>query len=418
MKAEGVSVRRILIGFGVFVLVVCAGFGAIAWHPAIAPADPTPPDPALARRGAVLAAIGDCAVCHSAEHGTPYAGGRPLPTPFGTIYSTNITPDAQTGIGRWSLAAFTRAMREGVDRAGNNLYPALPYEHFTLLSDDDIGALYAYLMARPAVAAQATPNKLPFPLNLRPLLAGWNLLFLDDRRYAPDAAHDAEWNRGAYLTEGVAHCGACHTPRNAAGAEERGQRFAGGKAEGWIAPALAGAPWTVAALDTYLRTGAAPQHGAAAGPMAPVWWNLARVPDADVHAIATYVASFAGPAPAPPREDAAAAANLPGAAAFAGACSSCHGPAAPMMQAGAASLAYSASVQSGDPANVVRVILWGIRPEQYRAGPQMPGYSSILTDAQVADVAAYLRARYAPGRPAWTDLPQQVHHVRSEGGAT
>ncbi len=410
--------RRLLIGLGVCVVAVCAAATSIMWHPAIAPVSPAPPDPVLVRQGVVLAAIGDCAVCHSAEHGTPYAGGRPLPTPFGTIYSTNITPDAATGIGRWSLAAFTRAMREGVDRAGNNLYPALPYDHFTHMSDGDIAALYAYLMSRPALAAQAPANKLPFPLNLRPILAGWNLLFLDDSRFRPDPAHDAEWNRGAYLTDAVAHCGACHTPRNVAQAEETDRRFQGGKAEGWIAPALAGAPWTVDALDTYLRTGAQAQHGAAAGPMAPVWWNLARVPDADVHAIATYVASFAGPAAAPPQEDVAATAGLPGASIFAGACSSCHGPAAPMMQAGAASLAYSGAVLADDPANVLRVILWGIRPEQYRAGPQMPGYTTILTDEQVADAAAYLRARYAPGRPAWTKLVEQAHRLRGEGNGS
>ncbi len=410
--------RRVLIVLGACVLGLCAAATAVAWHPAIAPITPSAPDPVLARQGAVLAAIGDCAVCHSAEHGAAYAGGRPLPTPFGTIYSTNITPDAQTGIGRWSLAAFTRAMREGVDRAGNNLYPALPYTHFTRMPDGDIAALYAYLMARPSVAYQPPPTRLPFPLNLRPLLAGWNLLYLDARRFTPDPAQDAEWNRGAYLADGVAHCGACHTPRNAVGAEETGRRYQGGVAEGWAAPALAGAPWTVEALDTYLRTGAQGQHGAAAGPMAPVWWNLARVPDADVHAIATYVASFAGPAPAAPRQDAVAAAGLPGAESFAGACAACHGPAAPMMQAGAASLGYSASVQADDPGNVLRVILGGIRPETFRAGPQMPGYGTILTDAQVAAVAAYVRARYAPGRPAWTGLAERVPRLRGEGNGS
>ena len=407
---------RRLLALVFTVLVLCGGAAAIAWHPAIAPISPTPPDPALVRRGAVLATIGDCAVCHTAEHGAAYAGGRPLLTPFGTIYVTNITPDEQTGIGKWSLAAFTRAMRRGIDRAGNNLYPALPYDHFTHMTDDDVAALYAYFMARPATANQAPPNKLPFPLNLRPLLAGWNLLFLDDSRLVPDTSKSAEWNRGAYLVEAVAHCGACHTPRNVAGAEQTGHRFEGGKAEGWTAPALAGAPWTADSLYTYLRTGAAPEHGAAAGPMAAVWWNLARAPDADVHAIATYIASFAGPAPAPPHEDATAAANLPGAAIYAGACDACHGPAAPMMQAGAASLAYSASVQADDPGNALRVIVRGIKPEQFRAGPQMPAYASILTDAQIADVAAYLRARYAPGRPAWTGLAGQVQHIRGEGG--
>ena len=409
---------RTALAAAAFVLALCGAGAAIAWHPAIPPAHPPAADPALIHQGAVLAAIGDCAVCHTAEHGAAYAGGRPLATPFGTIYVTNITPDAKTGIGSWSLAAFTRAMRRGIDREGNNLYPALPYDHFTRMSDDDIGALYAYLMARPAVANQAPADHLPFPFNLRPLLAGWNLLFLDDRRFQPDPAKDAEWNRGAYLVEAVAHCGACHTPRNLVGAEQTGQRFAGGKAEGWTAPALAGAPWTTDALYTYLRTGTAPQHGAAAGPMAPVWWNLARAPEADVHAIASYIGSLAGPAAPPPQEDVTATADMPGAAIFAGACSTCHGPAAPMMQAGAASLADSASVAGADAANTLRVIARGIRPEQFQAGPQMPAYAAILTDAQIADVAAYVRARYAPGRPAWTDLARQAHTVRGEGGAS
>jgi nicotinate dehydrogenase subunit B len=398
--------------------VAGGAFAAIAYHPAIDPVTPPPPDPAMVRRGAVLATIGDCAVCHTAAHGAAYAGGRPLPTPFGIIYSSNITPDPDTGIGRWSLAAFTRAIRQGISRDGANLYPALPYEHFTKMSDGDVAALYAYFTARPPVHAERPANELPFPLGWRPLLAGWNLLFFDPGRFTLSPAHDAEWNRGAYLTEAVAHCGACHTPRNALGAEQHDHPYEGGKAEGWIAPALAGAPWTADSLFTYLRTGVAAGHGAAAGPMAPVWWNLARAPEADVHAIATYIASFAGPIPPPPHEDAAAAANLPGAALFAGACASCHGPAAPMMQAGAPALTYSTAVHADHPDNAVRVILGGIRPEQYRAGPQMPAFRTILTDEQIADIAAYLRARYAPGTTAWTGLPAAVHHLRGEGDAS
>ena len=319
------------------------------------------PDQILVRHGAVLAAIGDCAACHTAAHGAAYAGGRAIQTPFGTLFSSNITPDEQTGIGGWPLAAFIRAMRQGVSRDGRNLYPALPYTHFTSMSDDDLASLYAYFMAQPAVFSQPPANRLPFPLNWRPLLAGWNLLFLDDRRFAPDPAHDAEWNRGAYLIGGLAHCGACHTPHNGLGAEQNGKALAGGEAEGWHAPALAGASWSVDSLTSYLRTGADPHHAAAAGPMAPVWWNLARVPETDVRAMATYVASFAG-SPAAPPADNPDAANLPGAAIFAGACASCHGPAAPMMQEGGASLGYSAAVQADDPGNLLRVMLRGIRP--------------------------------------------------------
>ena len=409
--------RRGLIALAVLVLVAIGAFAALAYHPAIGKVAVAEPDQILVRHGVELAAIGDCAACHTAAHGAAYAGGRAIQTPFGTLFSSNITPDEQTGIGGWPLAAFIRAMRHGVSRDGRNLYPALPYTHFTKMSDDDLASLYAYFMAQPAVFSQPAANRLPFPLNWRPLLAGWNLLFLDDRRFAPDPAHDAEWNRGAYLVGGLAHCGACHTPHNALGAEQSGKALAGGEAEGWHPPALAGASWSVDSLTSYLRTGADPHHGAAAGPMAPVWWNLARVPETDVRAMATYVASFAGP-PAPQPADNPDAANLPGAAIFAGACASCHGPAAPMMQEGGASLGYSAAVAADDPGNLLRVLLRGIRPEQYRAGPQMPAFATMLTDAQVADVAAYLRVRFAPGRPAWPGLAEAAHTVRSEGNAS
>jgi nicotinate dehydrogenase subunit B len=402
----------------VLVAIAAAGFASIAWHPAIAPVDPPAVDRGLVARGAALAALGDCAVCHTAAQGAAYAGGRKLATPFGAIYASNITPDAETGIGRWSLAAFVRAMRRGVDRAGHNLYPALPYDHFTRVTDEDLAALYAFLMAGPPVRAAKPANELPFPLTWRPLLAGWNLLFLDDRRYRPDPGHDAAWNRGAYLVEGLGHCGSCHTPRNSFGAEQAGKALTGGAAEGWSAPALVGAPWTEASLYSYLRSGLDAHHAAAAGPMAPVTWNLARAPDADVRAIAAYLAAQAGPADHPPAEAAAAMADSPGAAIFAGACASCHGAASPMTANGAPSLALGSAIQATDPGNVLQVVLNGIRPEPYRAGPQMPGFKTILRDAQLVELATYLRARFAPGRPAWTDLQGAIRHIRTEGNAS
>jgi len=398
--------------------VAGVGFASIAWHPAIAPVAVAQPDEALVRQGAALAAIGDCAVCHTKPGGAGYAGGRKLATPFGAIYSSNITPDPETGIGGWSLAAFTRAMRQGVDRAGHNLYPALPYDHFTRVTDADLAALYAFLMAGQPVRATKPANELPFPLSWRPLLAGWNLLFLDDRRYQPDPGHDAPWNRSAYLVEGLGHCGACHTPRNSFGAEAAGKALLGGEAEGWSAPPLAGAPWTEPSLYSYLRTGLDTHHGAAAGPMAPVAWNLGRAPDQDVRAIATYLASMAGPAEQPPALGNSVMADSAGAAIFAGACSSCHGAAAPMTANGAPSLALSSTVQSSDPGNLLHVVLGGIRPEHYRAGPQMPAFGAILRDDQLVELATYLRAHFAPDQPAWTGLPDVLHRVRTEGNAS
>src|SRR6202030_4406201 len=197
-----------------------AAFG-IAWRPSIAAIDPPAPqsfDATLVKRGRDLAAIGNCSDCHTVRGGKDFAGGLPVPTPFGTIYSSNITPDPETGIGRWPEAALRRAMRAGVNPGGQHLYPTFPYDHFTNVSDEDDSALYAYLMTRPPVHAPARANQLSFPLDQRVVIAGWKLLFLRHGTYQPDTAQSAAWNRGAYLVEGLAHCGACHTPRNALGA--------------------------------------------------------------------------------------------------------------------------------------------------------------------------------------------------------
>jgi mono/diheme cytochrome c family protein len=407
-------VRSVLLLF----VLAGAGFTVLAWHPALDPATPPSADRALVAKGAALAALGDCAVCHTASAGAAYAGGRKIATPFGAIYSANITPDAETGIGRWSEAAFVRAMRRGIDRTGNNLYPAFPFDHYTRVSDEDLAALYAFLMAGAPVRATRPANELPFPLTWRPLLAGWNLLFLDERRYRPDPAHDAQWNRGAYLVEGLAHCGACHTPRNFLGAEQPSEAFGGGTAEGWTAPPLKGRAWTADSFYAYLRAGLDAQHGAAAGPMGPVTWDLARAPDEDVHAIAVYLASQAGPVGPAPAEAPTAMAGSPGAAIFAGACASCHGSASPMTANGAPSLRLGSVLRGDDPGNALRVILGGIRPEPFRAGPLMPAFGAILKDDQLAELAAYLRARFAPDRPPWTGLPDAIRHIRTEGSAT
>src|SRR6266850_8123081 len=214
--------RSAIIG-GIIAALAIGGVGAVfavAWRPAIAAIDPPAPQsfpPDLIKRGRELAAIGNCNDCHTVRGGRNFAGGLPVPTPFGTIFSANITPDAETGIGRWSEAAFRRAMREGVDRRGRHLYPAFPYDHFTLVSDDDDKALYAFFMTREPVRAKAPANDLSFPLNFRPVIAAWQLLYFRPGPYRPDPAQSEAWNRGAYLVEGLAHCGACHTPRNAFG---------------------------------------------------------------------------------------------------------------------------------------------------------------------------------------------------------
>ncbi|MGZ5140710.1 MAG: c-type cytochrome [Burkholderiales bacterium] len=444
-----IMARRVILGLLLVLLVLSAVFVVFAWRSAIAPADPPARstfDTALVARGASLAAIGDCVSCHSAPEGKPYAGGFPLHTQFGTIYGTNITPDAETGIGRWTFPAFSRAMREGVDRDGRHLYPAFPYDHFTNVSDDDLQALYAFFMTREPVRAETPQNDLMFPLNLRMLIAGWKLLYLERTGFRPDPAQSADWNRGAYLVRGLGHCGACHTPRNALGAEKRELDLAGGDAEGWHAPALntathAPIPWTADALLRYLRQGADETHDTAVGPMAAVVNNFSTVSESEVRAISIYIASVMGPAdeqrqkrasqivakargaiegagsvPEVQRQDAKkselAAQN--GATIYAGSCAVCH--VALERPAGSASgnalhLGLSTTLSLPTPANLIRIVLQGIAPADGERGPIMPGYAGAFTDAQVVALVSYLRATYTD-RPEWTDADREVRKVR------
>ena len=305
MKKSGI------IGGVVAVLLVggAAAAFAIAWRPAMGAIDPSTKqsfDPALVKRGRELAALGNCNSCHTVRGGKNFAGGLPVPTPFGTVFSSNITPDPETGIGRWPEEAFRRAMRAGVDREGRHLYPTFPYDHFTNVSDDDDRALYAFLMMREPVRAPGRQNQLSFPFDQRTVIAGWKLLFLRAGAYKPDTKKSAEWNCGAYLVEGLAHCGACHTPRNALGAERTTASFAGGDVDNWQAYPInaqspAPVPWDADALYAYLRDGFQPDHGTARGPMAEVVSNLSSVPASDVRAIATYMADVFG-VPSPVRK--------------------------------------------------------------------------------------------------------------------
>ena len=372
-------------------------------------------DSAIVAKGAGLAAIGNCASCHTAEGGRAFAGGRALETPFGTIYSTNITPDPGTGIGRWSEADFRRAMHEGVAPGGRELYPAFPYDHFTRVSDDDVRALYAYLMTREPVRASAPRNALRFPMNLRSLIPAWKLAFFSPGRYRPDPSRDAEWNRGAYLAEGLAHCGACHTPRNALGAERTDRELAGGEAEGWHASALdADSPapkrWTADALFAYLRTGREMQHGIATGPMADVTHNLADAPQGDVHAIAVYIASRMPEPPAqPPREGRAA--STEGASIFAGACAGCHGTVPPTFSGASIALSVTTSLNAPDPRDLTHIIMEGLKPQPGEKGEWMPAFAAELTDAQIVALVDYLRAQYT-GRSAWQGVEANVATIR------
>jgi len=409
------------------------GAAALPWRaiPPIARPDASVFSTATIARGQQLAALGDCAVCHTSENGVLNAGGRPLQTPFGVIHSTNITPDVETGIGAWSYPAFERAMREGVHRDGRQLYPAFPYTHFAKTTDADMQALYAYLMAQPAVRAETQPNALAFPFNQRPLLAGWNALFHGAETFKPDPAKSETWNRGAYLVEGLGHCSACHSPRNALGAEVAGAHLAGGFADGWEAPALtalslAPIPWSEDELYAYLRTGESRFHGVAAGPMAPVVKELAALPDSDIRAMAVYLASFntksldrtAQEALAARLETATgtrqAAVVGTGARIYQGACAVCHEVGGAPLFGSRPSLALNSNLHSAVPDNLIQVILHGIAKPAVTDLGYMPAFRDSLTDGQVAELAAYLRGQFAPDKPAWTDLATVVGRIRRE----
>jgi len=431
---------------GFVALALCAG----AWPgfgeaPKAAIALETPAfDSAQVASGARLAAIGNCRTCHTADGGRSFAGGRPFSTPYGTLYASNITPDPATGIGHWSYDDFRRAMHEGVGRDGRHLYPAFPYDHFTRLTDADVAALYAYSMTREPVEARPPPNRLTFPVNFRPLLAMWKSLYFEPGRFTPDPMHSAEWNRGAYLVEGLAHCGACHTPRNAAGAEKKEQPLTGGEADGWYAPALAAAslspaPWTTDAMDRYLRDGFDAQHGLAAGPMAPVVDNLASAPASDVRAIALYLTDAhddtavakarnafdtaavreydavgrRAPDRASEASAAAAATSDAGEIVFSGACATCHYTAGTSATQGPVPLALASSVNAPDARNALRVVLHGLHPTSGDAGAVMPGFAGALTDAQVVAVVQYMRARFSD-RPRWNDVDETLRTLERE----
>jgi len=418
------------------ILSLAAIAGAIAvavivWRPAIAAIEPPAPqsfDSAQVKRGRDLAAIGNCNDCHTARGAKDFAGGLAVPTPFGTIYSSNITPDAETGIGRWSEAAFRRAMQSGVDREGRHLYPTFPYDHFTNVSDDDNRALYAFLMTRQPVRAQPRENQLSFPLNQRAVVAGWKLLYLRHGTYQPDATKSAEWNRGAYLVEGLAHCGACHTPRNSLGAERTRAAFAGGDVDNWHAYAInsqspAPVPWNADALFQYLRQGWHPDHGVARGPMAEVVSNLSEVPESDVRAIATYMAGvFGAPTPdakrrgddvlaqARTRQVSQTATSNAGAALYTAACATCHGSDRGPPYGGI-NLALSSAFNGPDPRNAANIVLSGIRPTAGERSPIMPGFADSMSDEQITTLLDHLRTRFS-GQPPWTNTADIVRDAR------
>ena len=386
-----------------------AGALALPLHSAIplsrAPS-PSQFTPETLARGAEVFGAANCAGCHTAENGAPNAGGRAMETPFGTVYSTNLTPDPQTGLGQWSYAAFERAMRHGISRDGKNLYPAFPYTNFARMEDGDMQALYAYLQTLPPVRAETPRAEMLMPVNLRPVNAVWNAMFHDPAPLTPNPAQSDAWNRGRYLVEAAGHCSACHTPRNALGAEDASRAFAGAMVGPDWAPPLSGPEagargWDQAAFAAYLRDGHAPGIASASGKMAEVVASLGAVPDADIQAMATYLASQVTDAPPRPRIEAELPPG-PTSRLFEAACASCHLPGLPGAETAAqVPLTMSSAIRAPRPDAVIGVIRDGIEAPLSLPLRDMPAFGAELDPARIAELADYLRARFAPDLEPW-----------------
>lgn len=428
-------IKKILMGIIGLGVIALALFVVIAWESSIDPIDPPAGDQFTQEqidRGEVLAGLGNCQTCHTNNPDQPYAGGGAMPTPFGTIYSTNITPDPETGIGQWSEEAFARAMREGVDRSGTHLYPAFPYTHFTRMTDADVSDLYAYMMTRESIQAEAPENTLEFPFNIRMLQAGWKLLFFDEGRYVTEEGQSDAWNRGAYIAEGLGHCSACHSPRNQFGAEDDSQAWEGTVINNWYAPALNASnqspvDWTEDAAYAYLRSGGSPYHGVAVGSMSEVVHaGLGLAPDRDIRGLAVWLSDLAdaGDGEQAASQAASAISNAHGGSntsatmsegerLFAYACASCHYNDPSNPNAMRPEMSLNSAVSAPDPVNLVRVTLHGVSQEEGMAGVIMPGFADAFTDQELVSLLSYLREAHAD-QPPWDDLEQTIQAHRQQ----
>lgn len=354
----------------------------------------------LIERGRYLAVAADCTACHTAVGGPPFAGGRPLQTPFGTLLAPNITPDMETGIGAWTAADLDRALRDGVGPGGRHIYPAMPYTYYTKMTRADVDAIRAYLATVQPVRNAVRSNQLPFPLNIRASLIGWNALFFTKGEFRPDPGKSAAWNRGAYVVEALEHCGMCHTPKNMLGADEAGRALQGYPLQGWYAPNLTGnrqvglGAWTEDDVVLYLRTGRN-RWDIASGPMAEaVTDSTSHLSDGDLRAIAVYLKDQApgGTAPRPVAADDPQMAR--GGAIYVDSCSACHTARGDGIVGLFPRLSGAPLVQQAQPTSLIRVILTGSRAmasDPAPTGPAMPSFAWKLSDDEVAAVVTYIR---------------------------
>jgi mono/diheme cytochrome c family protein len=365
----------------------------------------------VVERGEYLAKAADCMVCHTTEGGKEYAGGLGFKLPFGALYSTNITPDKETGIGNYSDQDFLNAVQHGKRRDGARLYPAMPYTSYTYISDDDALAIKAYLFSLAPVRAEAPVNTLSFPFNQRWGMIFWSALFNPDTRFTPDTSKSPEWNRGAYLAEALAHCGECHTPRNLAFALNNRQKFAGAVTAGWRAfnitsdKATGVGGWRDDDLIAYLSTGHAAGHGSASGPMGEaVDHSFSQFAPEDIRAVVAYLrsvppmtstdlpATTAPPAPASHKDGPTADAR--GKMVFEGACVSCHGWTGESPISPFATLTGAWAVNDPTATNVAQIVLWGTMRHNPPDALSMPAFGNAYSDDEIAAVANYVTARF------------------------
>jgi mono/diheme cytochrome c family protein len=358
-------------------------------------------------RGRALATVGDCVACHTAPGGEPFAGGRPIETPFGVLVSPNITPNNETGIGKWSDADFVRALREGIGRDSGHLYPACPYTYFTKVSTDDVLAIRAWMATLPPVRNKVDTNQLPFPLNIRADMIAWNALNFTPGRFQPATGKTDEWNRGAYLVQGLGHCGACHTAKTALGADEANVALQGGLLAGWFAPNIGGdtrrgvGGWSNDQVVAYLKTGHN-EFAAAAGPMAEVVTkSTSQMPDTDLKAIAVYLRDQPSPPEVATAQPDAAAMKL-GARIYATQCSACHISTGSGVSGLFPTLAHAPNVQSVNATTLIRAVLQGansVATDGAPTGAAMPAFGWKLSDEQVAAVLNYVRSNWDNASP-------------------
>jgi mono/diheme cytochrome c family protein len=430
--------RRLLTILGALVaIVVLAGAAFVGWRlydhdPEIKAAD-VQPTPELIAKGEYLVKAADCAACHNAPGGKPLTGGLPFKLPFGTIYSTNITADKETGIGGWSDNDFVRALHQGVAKDGSQLYPAFPFTSYTGLSRDDAVAMKAYLFSLPPVHAPARPNELSFPFNQRWTLAFWSLAFLDQHRFHADPQASEIENRGAYLATALGHCGECHTPRNIGFAMAMSKQFSGAMLQGWHAYNITAdkgygiGGWSDRQIADYLSSGHAADRGSAAGPMAEaVADSLQYLTNEDVAALVAYLRRVEPRTgkpggeidPAPPEMTASAAwkpsaadgGNPEGQRIFEGVCAPCHQWNGGGRQTKYASLAGSQAVNDPEGVNLVRVMLAGADLKTGKGRGYMPAFGDAYSDDELAAVANYVIHQF--GGKAGQVTAQTVHERR------